>query len=457
MIPAPDGTHAVRLSEMRGCGKSYTLSASKVREIMQDRRLAKNHYNCNAFCATMAGIVKGMKAMLKGKTILLGVSGGIAAYKAAELASLLIKAHACVHVIMTANATQFISPVTFETLTGNKCVTDTFDRNFAFEVEHISLAKKADAAVIAPATANVLAKMAHGLADDMLTTTLLACDCPKLAAPAMNTRMYENPVTQDNLEKLKHYGWNIIEPASGRLACGDTGRGKLADVSDILECILQETAFPHDMASKRVLVTAGPTQEAIDPVRYITNRSSGKMGYAIARMARMRGADVTLVAGQTALRDIPGVEMVKIRSAADLFREVTGRADQQDMIIKAAAVADYRPAAVADEKIHKKDDDLSLVLERTEDTLQYLGDHKRDGQLLCGFAMETSDMDARAAAKLQKKNLDMICANNVKVEGAGFAGDTNVITILTRDRKIQLEKMTKEQAAMCILDELMKL
>ena len=395
--------------------------------------------------------------MLKGKTILLGVTGGIAAYKAAELTSLLVKAHACVHVIMTKNATQFINPITFETLTGNKCITDTFDRGFAFEVEHISLAKKADAAVIAPATANVLAKLAHGLADDMLTTTLLACDCPKLAAPAMNTRMYENPVTQDNLAALQRYGWRLIEPASGRLACGDSGKGKLADVTDIFEAILQETAFPHDLAGTRILVTAGPTQEAIDPVRYITNRSSGKMGYAIARMARLRGADVTLVAGQTALQDIPGVEMVKIRSAADLFREVTARAPQQDIVIKAAAVADYRPAAVAEEKLHKKDDDLSLTLERTEDTLQYLGDHKRPGQLLCGFAMETSNLEERAAMKLRKKNLDMICANNVKVEGAGFAGDTNVITILTGEKKVQLEKMTKEEAAGHILDELLLL
>ena len=395
--------------------------------------------------------------MLRGKTVLLGVSGSIAAYKAAELASMLIRQHADVQVVMTENAKQFIHPVTFETLTGQKCLSDTFDRNFPFEVEHISLAKKADLAVIAPATANVMAKLAHGIADDMLTTTLLACECPRLIAPAMNTRMYDNPVTQDNIRLLEGYGYQIIEPASGRLACGDTGRGKLAPVELILERILQEAAFPHDLAGKKMLVTAGPTQEAIDPVRYITNHSSGKMGYAIARMARMRGADVTLVTGKTALEDIPGVGMVHIVSAAELFHEVTKRAAQQDVIIKAAAVADYRPASVSDEKIHKSDSDLRIVLERTEDTLQYLGDHKRPGQILCGFAMETEDLENRALKKLEKKHLDMICANNVKVSGAGFAGDTNVLTIITKDGSIPLELMTKEQAAMKILDMILRL
>ena len=395
--------------------------------------------------------------MLNGKTILLGVTGGIAAYKAADLASMLVKAHADVQVVMTKNAAEFINPITFETLTGNKCLTDTFDRNFSFEVEHISLAKKTDLVMIAPATANVIAKLAHGIADDMLTTTLLACDCPRLIAPAMNTRMYENPVTQDNLALLKRYGWQIIEPASGHLACGDTGKGKLAPVSLLYERILQEGAFEHDLEGRRILVTAGPTQEAIDPVRYLTNHSSGKMGYAIARMARMRGADVTLVTGPTALEDLPGVEMVKICSAADLFREVTERSKEQDIIIKAAAVADYRPAEEATEKLHKTDDDMNIRLERTEDTLQYLGDHKEKGQLLCGFAMETSDLEERAGAKLKKKNLDMICANNVKVEGAGFAGDTNVITIITNEKTVHLEKMTKEQAALRILDELKEL
>ena len=392
--------------------------------------------------------------MLQGKTVLLGVTGSIAAYKAAELASLLVKQHADVHVIMTKNAGEFIRPVTFETLTGNKCLTDTFDRNFTFEVEHISLAKKADLAVIAPATANVMAKLAHGIADDMLTTTLLACECDRIICPAMNTRMYENMATVENTKTLKRYGYQIVEPATGHLACGDEGRGKLAPVGQILEQILACIAYPHDLTGRNILITAGPTQEALDPVRYLTNHSSGKMGYALARMAMLRGANVTLVAGQNALPDIYGVETVKIVSAADLFREVTQRAPGQDIIIKAAAVADYRPAAVSDEKIHKKDGEMSIALERTKDTLQYLGDHKREGQILCGFAMETTDLEDRAKAKLKKKNLDMICANNVKVEGAGFAGDTNVITIFTADRRIALEKMSKEEAAMKILDVL---
>ena len=325
--------------------------------------------------------------MLKGKTIVLGVTGGIAAYKAANLASLLMKQHAEVHVIMTENAANFINPITFETLTKQKCLTDTFDRNHPWEVTHVELAKKADLVLVAPATANIMAKLAHGIADDMLTTTVLASTCPKLIAPAMNTHMYENPVTQDNKQTLINYGWKIIEPASGLLACGDTGSGKFPDETLILQYILHETAFPKDLEGKKILVTAGPTQEPMDPVRYITNRSSGKMGYAIAKVASLRGADVTLVSGITALEPPLFTKYVSIRSAQDLFDEVTARSDEQDIIIKAAAVADYRPASVSDEKIKKKDSDLSIQLERTPDTLQYLGDHKKPGQLLCGFAM----------------------------------------------------------------------
>ena len=392
--------------------------------------------------------------MLKGKTVVLGVTGGIAAYKAANLASLLKKQHADVHVIMTEHAKEFISPITFETLTANKCLTDTFDRNFKYEVEHVELAKKADLVIVAPATANIIAKCAHGLADDMLTTTILACNCPKLVAPAMNTRMYENPVTQDNLSILKKYGWTIISPAVGHLACGDVGAGKFPDEREILEYIIREIALEKDMAGKKVLITAGATREAIDPVRYITNHSTGKMGYALARMAMLRGAEVTLVTGPTSIAKPMFVDVVEITSAADLFREVTARSEQQDIIIKAAAVADYRPAEVAKEKVKKKDDDLSIALQRTEDTLQYLGEHKREGQILCGFAMETTDMVEHARAKLQRKNLDYIAANNVKVKGAGFGTDTNVITLISKDRIRELELMSKEDAAMVILDVL---
>ena len=395
--------------------------------------------------------------MLKGKTIILGVSGSIAAYKAAELASALVKQHADVHVIMTENATMFIHPITFETLTGNKCITDTFDRNFQFEVEHISLAKKADLAVAAPATANVIAKFAQGLADDMLTTTWLACTCPLLIAPAMNTRMYENSATQRNIRILKEDGVRFVEPEEGRLACGDVGRGKLAAPEDILEEILYELACEKDLAGKKILVTAGPTQEALDPVRFLTNHSSGKMGYAIARMASLRGAQVTLVSGHVSLKAPAHVKLVPVTSAHDLFEAVTGVSDGQDFIIKAAAVADYRPVSVSTEKIKKSDDDLSIALERTEDTLQYLGDHKREGQLLCGFAMETSDMEERARQKLAKKNLDLIVANNVKVAGAGFGTDTNVVTMINADQKKRLELMSKEQVGMRILDELLEM
>lgn len=395
--------------------------------------------------------------MLNGKTVILGVTGGIAAYKAAYLASLLKKQHADVHVIMTENAKQFINPITFETLTANKCLTDTFDRNFQFNVEHVELAKRADLAIVAPATANVCAKLAHGMADDMLTTTLLACRCPKLIAPAMNTRMYENPVTQDNLHLLEKYGWKLIAPEVGYLACGDTGAGKFPDEKLIMEYILQEAAFPKDMKGKKVLVTAGPTQEAVDPVRYITNHSTGKMGYALARMAMLRGAEVTLVTGETALNPPPFVETVHIKSAKDMFREVTSRSTEQDIIIKAAAVADYRPREIAEEKVKKSDGELTLELERTEDTLQFLGLHKKEGQLLCGFAMETSDMEKHAREKLEKKNLDMIAANNVKVAGAGFGTDTNVITLITKNGGRQLELMSKEEAAMEILDALLEM
>ncbi len=392
--------------------------------------------------------------MLKGKTVILGVTGSIAAYKAANLASLLKKQHADVHVIMTRNGTQFINPITFESLTGNKCLVDTFDRNFQFQVEHVELAKRADLAIVGPATANVMAKLAHGLADDMLTTTLLACQCPKLIAPAMNTRMYENPVTRDNEETLRRYGWKVIAPAVGYLACGDTGAGKFPDEKLILEHILREIAFPKDLAGKKILITAGPTQEAIDPVRYITNHSSGKMGYALARMAMLRGADVTLVTGKVALEPPHFVEVVPITTARELFEAVTLRSGIQDMIIKAAAVADYRPAVWADEKLKKSDAELSIALERTEDTLQYLGEHKKKGQLLCGFAMETSRLEERAREKLERKNLDLIAANNVKVAGAGFGTDTNVVTLITRQETRQLELMSKEAVATEILDTL---
>ncbi|MBP3913075.1 MAG: bifunctional phosphopantothenoylcysteine decarboxylase/phosphopantothenate--cysteine ligase CoaBC [Lachnospiraceae bacterium] len=393
--------------------------------------------------------------MLKGKTVIIGVTGSIAAYKAADLASRLVKEHAEVHVIMTRNATKFIHPITFETLTKQKCLTDTFDRNFQFEVEHVELAKKADLMIVAPASANILAKMAHGIADDMLSTTLLACTtCPVLVSPAMNTRMYEHPATQENLKILASRGVKIIEPASGRLACGDEGKGKLPDPSYLVQRILLEIACDKDLAGRKILVTAGPTREALDPVRYITNHSSGKMGYAIAAAAAQRGAEVTLVSGPVAIEPPAGVKLIPITSAGDLFRAVTSCSDEQDIIIKAAAVADYRPASVSDEKMHKADGDLSIALERTEDTLQYLGDHKKEGQLLCGFAMETSGLEERAFKKLKKKNLDMICANNVKVEGAGFGTDTNVVTMITADGMEQLPLLSKHEVAMRILDRL---
>lgn len=385
--------------------------------------------------------------MLNGKTVLLGVSGGIAAYKSAALASMLKKLHADVHVLMTENATQFITPVTFESLTGNKCVVDTFDRNFQFNIQHISLAKKADAVLVAPATANVLAKFAHGLADDMLTTTVLACTCPKIVAPAMNTRMYENPITQDNLQTLRKYGFTVIEPATGHLACGDTGAGKMPEPEELCDWLLQAIQCEKDLAGKKILVTAGPTREALDPVRYLTNRSSGKMGYAVAKAAARRGAEVTLVTGPTELPPPRFCTVVPVTSAADMFEAVTSRSDQMDVIIKAAAVADYTPLEVASDKIKKSDTDLSIPLARTKDILGWLGEHKKPGQFLCGFSMETRDMLENSRKKLQKKHLDLIAANNVKVPGAGFAGDTNVLTLIAPDLEEELPLLSKDEAA----------
>lgn len=385
--------------------------------------------------------------MLNGKTVLLGVSGGIAAYKSAALASMLKKLHADVHVLMTENATQFITPVTFESLTGNKCVVDTFDRNFQFNIQHISLAKKADAVLVAPATANVLAKFAHGLADDMLTTTVLACTCPKIVAPAMNTRMYKNPITQDNLQTLRKYGFTVIEPATGHLACGDTGAGKMPEPEELCDWLLQAIQCEKDLAGKKILVTAGPTREALDPVRYLTNRSSGKMGYAVAKAAARRGAEVTLVTGPTELPPPRFCTVVPVTSAADMFEAVTSRSDQMDVIIKAAAVADYTPLEVAGDKIKKSDTDLSIPLARTKDILGWLGEHKKPRQFLCGFSMETRDMLENSRKKLQKKNLDLIAANNVKVPGAGFSGDTNVLTLIAPDLEEELPLLSKDEAA----------
>ncbi len=395
--------------------------------------------------------------MLKGKTVLLGVSSSIAAYKAASLASLLVKQHANVHVLMTQNATRFISPMVFETLTGNKAPVDTFDRCFQFDVEHISLAKQADVVMVAPATANVAAKLAHGIADDMLTTTVLACKCPRLLSPAMNTQMYENPVTQDNLRILREYGWQVVEPASGHLACGDSGKGKLPEPEVLLDWILQTIAREKDMAGLKVLVTAGPTQEALDPVRYLTNHSSGKMGYAIAKAAARRGAQVTLVTGPTALERPRFVETVEIVSAEDMFREVTAQAPEQDIIIKAAAVADYTPVQVAQDKVKKSDNDLCIPLKRTQDILQTLGDHRREGQFLCGFSMETRDMVENSRKKLEKKHVDMIAANNLKEAGAGFAVDTNLLTLITQDGEKSLSLMSKDEAADVLLTEILRL
>ena len=394
--------------------------------------------------------------MLKGKTVILGISGSIAAYKIASLASALVKKHCDVHVIMTQNATNFINPITFETLTGNKCLVDTFDRNFDFSVEHVSIAKKADAVLVAPASANVIAKMAHGIADDMLTTTLLACQCPMIVAPAMNTRMFRNAIVQDNIKVLKRYGMEVIDPACGYLACGDTGEGKMPEPELLLEYILKALSEKKDLDGLNVLVSAGPTREAIDPVRFITNHSTGKMGYAVARAASMRGAKVTLVSGPTSLTPPPFVEVVDVVSAEEMFQAVTSRAAEQDIIIKTAAVADYRPSVVATEKVKKKDGEMSISLERTKDILGYLGEHKRDGQFLCGFSMETEKMLENSIAKLEKKNLDMIVANNLKMEGAGFGTNTNVVTVITKEGGEQLPLMSKDDVADKILDAIRK-
>ena len=392
--------------------------------------------------------------MLAGKTVLLCVSGSIAAYKIAYLASALKKLKADVHVLMTRNATNFINPITFETLTGNKCLVDTFDRNFEFSVEHVSIAKAADVVLVAPASANVIAKLAHGLADDMLTTTVLACTCKKIISPAMNTRMFENPITQDNLKICEHYGMEVISPASGYLACGDTGAGKMPEPEVLLQYILKEVQYEKDLKGKKILVTAGPTREAIDPVRYITNHSTGKMGYAIAKTAALRGADVTLVSGPAEVEPPMFVNFVPVVTAKDMFEAVTSRSDEMDAVIKAAAVADYRPKFVNTEKTKKKDGDMAIELERTDDILKWLGEHKKDSQFLCGFSMETEHMLENSRAKLTKKNLDMIVANNLKVAGAGFGTDTNVVTMIRENKETELPIMSKDEVAGAILDEI---
>ena len=391
--------------------------------------------------------------MLKGKTVLLGVTGGIAAYKAVSLASALVKQHAAVEVVMTEHATEFIAPLTFEQLTGRKVLVDTFDRNFVHQVEHIALAQRTDLVIIAPATANVCAKLAHGLADDMLTTTVLACRCPKLIAPAMNTNMYENPVTQDNLDILRRYGWEVIPPSSGRLACGAVGPGKLPEPEELLQYVLRRLALPQDLEGKRVLISAGPTQESLDPVRYLTNHSTGKMGYALARMAMLRGADVILVSGPVSIVPPPFVRVVPVVSAQDMYGEITTYAPQSDFVFMAAAVADYTPAQYSDDKIKKQEGKMQISLKRTRDILGFLGEHRRDGQIICGFSMETRDMLENSRAKLQKKHVDMICANNLKVPGAGFGVDTNVITIITQADTTELPLLSKEEAANTILNK----
>ena len=393
--------------------------------------------------------------MLKGKHVVLAVTGGIAAYKMATMASLLVKQHADVQVLMTQNATNFINPITFETLTGHKCLVDTFDRNFEFNVEHVSVAKQADIALVAPATANVIGKLANGLADDMLTTTLLACKCKKLVAPAMNTQMYENPIVQDNLKKLEHYGMELIQPVSGHLACGDSGMGKMVEPEVMLQYILRDLALEKDMKGLKVLVTAGPTQEAIDPVRYITNHSTGTMGYQLARNCMLRGAQVTLVTGRTALTPPPFVDVVPVVSAQEMYEAVTSRAAEQDIIIKAAAVADYRPATVASEKIKKEEGGFAIPLERTQDILRTLGETKPAGQFLCGFAMETRNLEENARKKLEAKNLDLVVGNNVKVAGAGFGAGTNVIIFITKEGTEPQPQMDKAQVAGCIVDKIL--
>lgn len=394
--------------------------------------------------------------MLQGKTVVLGVTGSIAAYKIASLASKLVKLHADVHVLMTQNATNFITPITFETLTGNKCLIDTFDRNFQFDVAHVSLAKKADVILIAPASANVIGKIANGIADDMLTTTVMASTAPVLISPAMNTHMYENPIVQDNLQKLERFGYKIIAPAVGMLACHDVGAGKMPEPEMLLDWILREIACKKDLQGKKILVTAGPTQEAVDPVRYLTNHSTGKMGYALARCAMLRGADVKLVTGPTAITPPPFVQTVAVTSAEEMYQEVTKRAAEQNAIIMAAAVADYRPATVSAEKQKKQAGDAVLPLSRTKDILAYLGEHKPAGQFLCGFSMETQHMLENSRAKLKRKHLDMICANNLKVAGAGFGTDTNVVTLIQAQKEQELPLQSKEAVGHAILDVIAK-
>ncbi len=395
--------------------------------------------------------------MLTGKTVLLGVTGGIAAYKAAMLASALVKLHAAVEVVMTENATKFITPLTFEQLTGRRTMVDTFDRNFSHNVEHISLAQRTDLVIIAPATANACAKLAHGLADDMLTTSVLACKCPKLIAPAMNTNMYENPITQDNLELLRKYGWQVIEPASGRLACGAVGTGKLPEPEELVQHIVKELAFSKDLVGKSVLVTAGPTRESLDPVRFLSNRSTGKMGYAIARAAMLRGANVTLVTGPTSIAPPPFMDVIRVESAEEMFQAVAASCHKADYVFMSAAVADYTPESYCDNKLKKKDGDLSIPLKRTRDILKYLGENRREGQVLCGFSMETENMLENSRKKLESKNVDMICANNLKTEGAGFGVDTNVITLITAKALVELPLMSKDAAAHEILSFAAKL
>lgn len=402
-------------------------------------------------------IRKDGQPMLKGKTVVLAVSGSIAAYKIASLASALGKLHADVQVLMTQNATNFINPITFETLTGNKCLVDTFDRDFQYSVEHVALAKRADVVLVAPASANVIGKIANGIADDMLTTTVMACKCKKIISPAMNTQMFENPIVQDNLKKLEHYGYEVIQPAVGLLACKDVGAGKMPEPETLLEYILREVAYEKDLKGKKILVTAGPTQEPIDPVRYLTNHSSGKMGYAIAKVCSMRGADVTLVSGKTVIKSPLFVDVVPVTTARDMYEAVTSRFDQQDIVIKAAAVADYRPKTISDQKVKKADGELSIEMERTDDILKYLGEHKREDQFLCGFSMETEHMLENSRKKLEKKNLDMIVANNVKVEGAGFAGDTNIVTLITKDDETQLPLLSKEETAVEIMNKILEI
>ena len=395
--------------------------------------------------------------MLKGKTVVLGVTGSIAAYKMANVASMLVKLHADVHVIMTENACQFITPVTFETLTGNKCMVDTFDRNFQFHVAHISIAKKADVLLVAPASANVIGKLANGIADDMLTTTAMACTCQKIVAPAMNTNMYHNPILQDNLKKLEGYGFTVIAPEKGLLACRDIGDGKMPSEDVLVGYILREIAHEKDLAGMKVIVTAGPTQESVDPVRYITNHSTGKMGYELAKAAMLRGAEVTLVSGVTNLEPPMFVDYVQVKSAGDMFEAMKSRFLDNDIIIKAAAVADYKPKSYSDEKTKKKDGEMSIELDRTQDILKYLGEHRREGQFYCGFSMETQNMLENSRVKLDKKNIDMVVANNLKIAGSGFGTDTNVVTMISKEEEIQLELLSKAEVAHKILDEILKL